>query len=198
MTDNARKINYKKEILQWVEAIIIAVVISMLIRGFVFETVLVDGPSMEKTLSSGDRLILFKAGYYFSPPKRGDIVVLQVHEGTLSFMPLLEKLPIFKKAIPDLTEIDYIKRGIGVPGDTIEFKDGFVYVNGERLVEPYVQGLTYGMERPIKVEENKVFVMGDNRLDSRDSRDIGLIDYDRIRGKAILRIWPLKAFGSIY
>ena len=182
-----------KEIIQWLEAIVFAVLISLLIRGFIFETVLVDGPSMEDTLVSGDRLILYKLGYFFEPPKKGDVVVLQVLEGTLRYLPVLKDLPFVKRAIPDITEIDYIKRVVAVPGDTVEFKDGAVYVNGERLKEVYSKGPTHGPNKAVKVKENKVFVLGDNRLDSRDSREIGQIDFDKIRGKAVFRIWPLKS-----
>lgn len=186
------------EIIQWVEAIAIAIVISFLIRGFVFETVIVEGPSMENTLATEDRLILYKLGYYFSMPRRGDIVVLEVHEGVLNSIPFIKRLPIVKNAIPDLTEIDYIKRVIAVPGDKLEFKDGSVYVNGQKLKEDYAKGITHGPSGIIEVENNKVFVMGDNRLDSRDSREIGQISCDRIRGKAVFRIWPFKRIGSIY
>ena len=116
----------------------------------------------------------------------------------LKYIPFFERIPLFKKAIPDLTEIDYIKRVIGVPGDTLEFLNGEVYVNGEPLYEPYLKGETFAGLSKITVEKNMVFVMGDNRKNSRDSRELGLIPYDRIKGKAILRIWPLKKLGSIY
>jgi signal peptidase I len=182
--------DYVREILQWIKAIVLAVIVSLIIRGFVFETVLVEGSSMENTLTTGDRLILYKLGYYFSPPAKGDVIVIQVREGTFNNLPLLNKMPFVKKALPDLSEIDYIKRVIGVPGDIVEFKEGDVYVNGEKLNEQYIKGPTYCGEEKIEVKEYKVFVLGDNRLDSKDSREIGLIDFDKIRGKVILRIWP--------
>jgi signal peptidase I len=183
---------YVKEALQWIKAIVLAVIISLIIRGFVFETVLVEGSSMENTFTTGDRLILYKLGYYFSPPAKGDIIVIQISEGAFSKFPLLNKMPFVKKALPDLSEIDYIKRVIGVPGDIVEFKEGAVYVNGEKLNEQYAKGPTYCEKEKIEVEEHKVFVLGDNRLDSKDSREIGLIDFDKIRGKVILKIWPPK------
>ena len=190
-----------KEFLGWLEAILLAVLISLLIRAFVFETVYVDGSSMEHTLSNGDRLILYKLGYFFSPPKRGDIVVLQVNEGTFRYFPFINKLPIVKRALHGIDETDYIKRVIGIPGDEVDIKDGYVYINNEKLEEPYVYGeATYegNIELPVKVEEGTVFVLGDNRLNSRDSRELGLIEYDKIKGKAIYRVWPLDRFGSIY
>jgi len=190
-----------KEILGWIEAIVLAVVISLLVRAFVFETVYVDGSSMEHTLSSGDRLILYKLGYFFSPPKRGDIVVLQVNEGTFRHFPFLNKLHIVKRALHGIDETDYIKRVIGVPGDEVDIRDGYVYINNEKLEEPYVgEGITYAgsIDLPIKVEEGTVFVLGDNRQNSRDSRELGLIEYDKIKGKAVYRVWPLDSFGSIY
>ena len=187
-----------REIILWIETVVFAVLISLLIRGFIFETVLVDGSSMENTLCSGDRLILYKLGYHFKAPKTGDIIVLQVHEGALKYFPFLKNLPFVKKAIPDVDEVDYIKRVVAVPGDTIEFKDGYVYVNGKKLDEPYVKGVTNGPYTSIKVGENKVFVLGDNRSNSRDSREIGLIDFDKIRGKAVFRVWPFSEVGSVY
>jgi len=190
-----------KEILGWIEAIVLAVLISLLVRAFVFETVYVDGSSMEHTLTSGDRLILYKLGYFFSPPKRGDIVVLQVNEGTFRYFPFLNKLPIVKRALHGIDETDYIKRVVGIPGDEVDIRDGYVYINNEKLEEPYVyEGLTYGgsIDLPIKVKEGTVFVLGDNRQNSRDSRELGLIEYDKIKGKAVYRIWPLDSFGSIY
>lgn len=191
MESETKSINYLKEVLQWVQCIIIAVVIALLIRGLIFEPVLVDGHSMDNTLDHGQRLIEYKLGYFFSPPKRGDVIVLQYQKGVLKYLPL-----------PDPREIDYIKRVIGLPGDEIEIKDGKVFVNGQALTEPYAKGRTepLGMKFPVKVPENNVFVLGDNREHSSDSRNqsLGFVSYDRIRGKAVFRIWPLDKFGSIY
>jgi signal peptidase I len=192
-------VSFLKEVFQWVEAIVIAVIIALLIRGFIFEPVLVQGQSMENTLYNNQRLIVYKLGYYFSEPKRGDIIVLQYQKGTLEHIPVLKNLKFFKKIIPDIDEVDFIKRVIAVAGDTVEIKDGSVYVNQEKLIEPYAKGKTnsYNLETPIIVGENEAFVLGDNRENSRDSRQIGLIKYDRIKGKAIFRVWPLKEIGVL-
>jgi signal peptidase I len=187
------------EVFQWVKTILLAIVIAFLIRGFIFEPVYVDGESMEPTLVTGQRLIVYKTGYYFSPPSRGDVIVLQIEEGVTRFMPFLQGLPFMRKVIPDLSEVDYIKRVIGVPGDTIETRDGYVYVNGKKLDEPYIMDITMpGIDEAVTVPPNKVFVMGDNRQNSRDSRELGFIEYNRIKGKAVLRIFPFDAFGKIY
>lgn len=188
-----------KEVWEWSRSILLAIFIALLIRGFIFEPVEVDGISMENTLGSGERLIVYKLGYYFSPPERGDIVVLQVKGGAARLFPFLQKTRFIKKAIPDIEEIDYIKRVIAVPGDEIDIRDGKVYINGDELDEPYIKGNTYalGQKFPFTVEEDTYFVMGDNRQSSHDSRQIGLIDIDKIKGKAVLRIWPVKAFGKI-
>jgi signal peptidase I len=189
-----------REIIQWIEAIIFAVVAALLIRAFVFEPVYVDGPSMQKTMSTGDRLIVYKLGYYFSHPKKGDIVVLKVKDGTFNFMPFLKNIPFIKKAIPNMNEIDYIKRVTAVPGDIVNIKNGIFYINDKKLYEPYATGSTntYSGDFPIEIPEGKYFVLGDNRENSRDSRHIGLIDIKNIKGKAVFRIWPFKKIGVLY
>lgn len=178
-----------QEIFQWVLAVAVAVALAFAIRAFIFEPVLVEGHSMDTTLNDGQRLFEYKLGYKFSTPQRGDIVVLQVQEGNFKYIP-----------IPDPSEVDYIKRVIGLPGDEIDIKDGAVYVNGTKLDEPYANGITekLGMKLPDTVPEGKLFVLGDNRQRSSDSRMIGYIDISKIRGKAVFRIWPLKDFGRIY
>jgi signal peptidase I len=199
MTTEKKTVGFIKELFQWVQAIVLAVLIALLIRGFLFEPVYVDGESMDDTLATGQRLVVYKLGYYFNKPQKGDIIVLKYQEGPGQSIPLMKKIPVLKKIIPDFKEIDFVKRVIGVPGDTIDIRDGFVYINDEKLDEPYAKGETYAqnIEFPIKVSENKVFVLGDNRQNSRDSRHIGLIDYDRIKGNAVFRIWPLKDIGPI-
>jgi signal peptidase I len=189
-----------KEALQWFEAIAVAVIIALLIRGFLFEPVEVKGYSMKNTLDTGQRLILYKLGYYFSPPKAGDIIVLQYQEGMFKFVPFIGNIPFFKKMYPFSEEIDYIKRVIAVPGDTVDLKDGYVYINGEKIDEPYAKGKTLpknAIKFPDTVPENKVFVLGDNRENSSDSRYIGYIDYKKIKGKAVFRFWPFKDIGGI-
>lgn len=188
-----------KEIFQWIVSIIFAVVLALLIRGFLFEPVVVNGESMENTLYTGERLAVYKLGYFFSPPEHGDIIVLQYEEGIVNNIPFLRDMPFAKKILPAIHEIDYIKRVIGIPGDIIDIIDGEVFLNGERINEPYVKGDTFGrnMQFPIKVPENCVFVLGDNRQNSKDSREIGFIEFERIKGKAVFRLWPLDSFGVL-
>ncbi len=202
VTEGTGKSNRLKEVLQWVEAILLAVIIAFLIRGFVFEPVYVEGESMENTLSTAERLIVYKLGYYFNPPEKGDIIVLQYQEGITGFLPFMNDIPIFKKAIPSISEVDYIKRVVAVPGDKLDIRDGYVFLNDIKQEEPYLRenGVTYNqsLELPMVIPPERVAVMGDNRLNSRDSRQIGLIEYNRIKGKAIFRIWPREAIGGLY
>lgn len=195
MDENKSKKGLASEVFQWFEAILLAIVIATLIRGFVFERVKVDGPSMDNTLANGQNLFTYKSGYFFHPPQKGDIVVIIHQEGIFkgisrNFIP-----------VPIPGEIDYIKRVIGLPGDTVDIKNGSVTVNGEKLEEPYVKGTTDTRSRfkyPITVEKNKVFVLGDNREHSSDSREFGFVDFNKIKGKAVVRVYPFKDFGNIY
>lgn len=194
MDENKGKKSLANEIFQWVEAILLAIVIATLIRGFVFERVKVDGPSMDNTLANGQNLFTYKAGYLFHSPRRDDIIVIIHQEGIFkgfsrNFIP-----------VPIPGEIDYIKRVIALPGDVVDIKDRNVFVNGEKLVEPYAKGVTEAKSRftyPITVEKNKVFVLGDNREHSSDSREFGFVDFNNIKGKAVIRIYPFKNFGII-
>lgn len=97
------------------------------------------------------------------------------------------------------TRTRLVKRVIGIPGDEIDIKDGYVYLNGSILEELYVKGETYSRDKefPIKVEEDTVFVLGDNREVSKDSRNFGLVKINQIEGKAIFRISPFNRFGFI-
>ncbi|HHY11972.1 MAG TPA: signal peptidase I [Firmicutes bacterium] len=158
------------------EVIVVAFFIAMLIRGLVIETFIVQGPSMEPTLINGERLLVSKLAYKFGEPGRGDVVVL--------------RYPLDQSK-------DYIKRVVAVEGDTVELRLGRLYVNGILQQEPYVRfpGL-YNMAS-LTVPENTVFVMGDHRTDSEDSRFFGPVGVELLKGKAIVIIWPLKAAGAI-
>lgn len=184
------KVNWVKELRDWVIAIAIAVIVALLIRNFVFTLVTVEGRSMEPSLSSGDRLYVNR---FFYSPQKGDVVI---------FRPASD---------PDRP---YVKRVIATEGDTIyiDFETGDVYVNDEIIDEPYINNPTtrtgsyimeliangqYSRENPIVIEEGHMFVMGDNRNNSTDSRIIGQIPEDEIIGGAVFRFWPLNKFGSV-
>lgn len=188
------------EIFGWLQAILLALIIALLIRGFILEPVMVKGDSMNDTLHDEQKLIVYKLNYFFAKPERGDIIVFQYQPGAFGNIPVLDKIPFLRKAFPDFKEINYIKRAIALPGDAIDIKAGHVYVNGELIDEPYAKGITLpkSLELPATVPENKVFVLGDNRQHSSDSRDIGFVKMSKIKGKAVLRVYPLDTFGTIY
>ncbi len=188
-----------REVFEWIMVIVAALLISMLIKAFLFSTYQVNMVSMENTLFEGHNVIVYKTGYFFNEPKHGDIIVFMHEEG--KFKSLFKYLPIRNPG-----EVDYIKRVIGLPGDQIDIReDGYVYLKEKgasdfiKLDEPYANGLTdsKGMKLPYTVPEGMLFAMGDNRERSMDSRDIGPIDIDAVIGKAVLRIWPFTEFGGL-
>ena len=161
-----------KEIFEWVQAIVIAVVLALVIRSFIFTVVRVDGQSMEPTLQNNDRMIVWRLGY---EPKAGDIVV---------FNPPGHEKNVF-----------WIKRIIATEGQHVEidYNTNSVYVDGEKLDEAYLgepmQNLGFQYQE-LDVPEDCVFVMGDNRNHSSDSRVIGTVNEEFLLGEAVLRFWP--------
>ena len=165
------------------EVLVSALIVVAIIFTFFFRTAGVDGESMNDTLQNEDRLIMYNFWY---TPSRGDIVIVnRYHEGDTKI------------------EKPLIKRVIGVAGDTVKITVDAVYVNGEKLDEPYVHypnSLPGGEVMEVSVPEGTVFVMGDHRNASHDSRsdDIGCIKVEDIMGKALWRIFPSEDFGSVY
>ncbi len=169
-----------KEILEYVDTVLTALVVIALSYTFLVRVVRVDGRSMNPTLLDGQRLL---ATDLFYTPERGDIVVIDAY--------IPHGLPL-------------IKRVIGVAGDTIDidFNEGLVYRNGELLDEPYIAEPTYMFEGtvfPLTVPEGTIFVMGDNRNHSSDSRDpdIGCIDVRDVLGRAFWSVAPLNRMGAV-
>jgi signal peptidase I len=194
----------KKRIIQKIIKIlfflIAAIVLSILINIFIFEIAVVEGISMEKTLYSGDRLIIVKLAYFFYSPENDDIIVLRYKTGMSPFLNFFIDKILGKKVMTNTdTEVDYIKRIIGSQGDVIDLKYDRVYLNNKILEEPYTSGITNkkSLTYPIIIPKQNFFIMGDNRSSSRDSRDIGVIDKNEIIGKAVFRIWPLDKIGII-
>ncbi len=182
-----------KSILSWVLTVLIAFVAAMLINIYLFRPSEVSGPSMMPTLHSGDTVILSRVPYLLGEPQRGDIVVIDsdVHRGrnTLTlFSEALEYNVITKLLGHPEPDYFWIKRVVGVAGDTISFDANRIYRNGEELHESYINEqdvYTYRNGTSYTVEEGYVFVMGDNRNHSTDSRVIGPVPIDNIIGKMI-------------
>ena len=167
-----------KNLLEWIRDIVIAVIIAAIILAF-FKPIIVQQESMQPNFYSGDYLITSRKAYrLFGQPERGDVIVFKSH--------LYDEKGKQK---------NLIKRIIGLPGDTVEIKNGDVYINGELLQEEYVaeQGLSGEMEA-VTVPEGRLFVMGDNRRVSQDSRspEVGTIEMDSIVGKVVLRLYPFN------
>jgi len=172
----------RKTIFEFVKTIVIALVIALVITTFIKPT-LVKGQSMYPTIEPNNYLIVNKIPYIAGEPSHGDIVVFKAHLYT-----------------ENGEEKDLIKRVIGIEGDVIEVKDGIVYRNGEALKEDYINGgITPGDMAPFTVDKGYIFVMGDNRPNSLDSRDpsIGEISVADIMGRVDLRLFPFNEIGLI-
>lgn len=180
ISQEAKQKNMIKEIISWVVYIGVVVLLTYLIIHFVGQRTVVDGRSMNPTLNDGDNLIVEKLSYRFGDPERFDIIVFPYDDSSY-----------------------YIKRIIGMPGETVQIDlDGNIYIDGEILEEDY------GMEtildpgraiNPITLGDDEYFVLGDNRNNSKDGRNelVGNIRRDKIVGRAWVRIWPLSDFGLL-
>jgi signal peptidase I len=186
--DGTKTKQAKNEIWEWTKALLIALGLVFLIRQFLFAPFIVDGPSMQPNFHTGERLIVNKIIYAIRKPKRGEVIVFHATK-----------------------DKDYIKRVIALPGETVKVQGDEVLVNGKPLDEPYIREAVEQAHRnnkpynridmpEITVPEGTVFVMGDNRSDSTDSRSpmLGPIPYDRIVGRADLLFWPIGEFRLIH
>jgi signal peptidase I len=186
------------------EMVIFVVILFFLVRGVV-QNFLIEGQSMEPNLHSGQFILVNKlANIHFdlNAPQRllGKDVAPEIVYPI--GMPTYGEVVVFE--YPNDPSKDYIKRVIGLPGDTIEFRDAMVFVNGQQLVEPYLQGApTYCHQsdecasRSITVAPNTLFVLGDNRENSSDSREWGGLPFDRVIGQAWVVYWPYQTIGPI-
>ncbi|ATP39332.1 signal peptidase I [Solibacillus sp. R5-41] len=180
----------KNELWEWTKALLIAFAIAAFIRYFLFTPIVVDGDSMMPTLENGDRMIVNKFSYKIGEPERFNIVVFHAPE-----------------------QKDYIKRVIGLPGDYVEYKDDQLYINGEPIDEPYLDAYKAEISEgnltgdfSLKdidpslvngIPEGYVFVMGDNRRFSKDSRHIGLVPQEEIIGNTSIIFWPLNEIAVV-
>lgn len=166
---------------EWVALVALALGVAVLLRTFVVQSFFIPSESMTPTLQVGDRVLVNKLAYHFGDPARGDVVVFEAPPGEGS------------------AEIrDLIKRVVALPRESVEGRDGAIYVDGERLDEPWLPDGTRSPSFPAhRVPPDHYWVLGDNRDDSRDSRFFQGIPEDSIVGKAFVRIWPLDSLGGI-
>lgn len=167
-----------EEVKSWIVSITSAVLVAVLIRYFIVELYVVDGPSMQPTLQDGERLVVNKFIYHWRDPLRGEVVIFRY---------------------PRDHSRDFIKRVIAVGGDTIEIKDGHVFVNDALVNEDYIAEKTRTEYPKQTVPEGTLFVCGDNRRNSLDSRfpDVGFVPLELVKGKATLIFWPVADLAAL-
>lgn len=188
VTDNQTRVRYqtpekskktakqkKAAAVSWIIWIVVACVFALCLRSFIAEPIKVEGDSMNPSLYSHQTMLVEKISKTFELPKRGNVVIVH-YPGSSN---------------------NYVKRVIGLPGETVEIKDSTVYINGEVLPEDYTSGDSYADMPAVVVPENSIFVMGDNRANSSDSRYVGSIPRASIVGVATHIIWPLDQVGAI-
>jgi signal peptidase I len=185
---NEKQRSQMRAVWEWVFVVVVAIGAAMFIRLFLFQQYYIDGPSMQTTLMPQDRVLVNKMSYKLHDIHRGDVIV-------------------FDRVTNEVQHDDLIKRVIGLPGETLEIRSCVVYINGVELAEPYLNpeqtsqidpsarcGTNTG-KAPFVVPDDQIFVMGDNRVQSLDSRVFGPIDTDKVRGRAFVVIWPASAWA---
>lgn len=206
-----KEVKVFKEIVEWCFCIFLALVIALATRYYIFTSTVVKQSSMYPTLKENQRVILSrvkrinKKGYNY-----GDIITFEapstvrrgadVDISALVAIYNYEPTDTFNYYVLELTKVSYIKRVIGLEGDRVQIKNGNVYVNGTKIVEDYLlEGTTTKTVyyNDVIVPKGCVYVMGDNRDESMDSRTFGCIPLEKVEGKVILRYWPIINFGKV-
>jgi signal peptidase I len=163
---------------EWIGLVVLALLIALLIKTFLFQAFFIPSESMVPTLKVHDRVLVNKLSYKLHPVHRGDIVVFKAPEGS-------------DPGIDDL-----VKRVIGLPNETVSGHGGHIYIDGKELSEPYLpRGVSTGAFSPVTLKPDHYWVMGDNRDNSKDSRVFGPITKGNIVGRVFFRIWPLSRIG---
>lgn len=206
-----------REILEWTACVVIAVILALLVRYFIGTPTIVQHPSMTPTLLSNDRLLLNRLHVKLGKEiEKGDIITFEAP--SRAFVPAYQitdnnyvaeydkeingLINNFVYYVLEIGKTSYIKRVIAVAGEHIKIEDGNVYINGELYEEPYLPEGTVtthggGYFLDLVVPEGTVFVMGDNRGDSTDSRCFGCVPLEKVESKVLIRFWPFDKFGKV-
>lgn len=194
-----------REIMDWFFCIVIAFVLAVTIKYFVFTPTLVKQTSMTPTIKDGERVLINRLVRTFNLPLyRGDIITFErpiaTQNGVGVYNENMSTMEFIVHDVLELNKISYIKRVIGIEGDHVLIENGKVYVNDKELSEVYLNGIKTprrGDYYDVVVPEGYIFAMGDNREGSSDCREFGCIPLDKVEGRVSFRIWPLSEFGKI-
>lgn len=164
---------------EWVLVVVVALLAALVLRATLIQTYYIPSTSMAPTLEVGDRLMVYKLAFSIGDVEKGDLVVFSR-----------------PSRLPDSPINDFVKRVVALEGEKVEVTDGDLYIDGSRVDEPYLESSTVTNDfEEVEVPDGHVFVMGDNRQNSRDSRDFGPIQEELLVGEVFLRIWPFNNFG---
>lgn len=170
--------DYKALVYDWVKTIVLAIILALFVRTTIVGAYFVPTGSMKPTIGIGDRLLGCKFLYWFTTPAPGDIVVFEPPPDAHSDVPR------------------FVKRIVAVSGDVVEVKDGALYVNNQRIEEPYASPPLYELH-PMRVPEGSLFVLGDNRNNSADGHVWGFLPAKNVEAKIVFRFWPLTRMGTL-
>lgn len=201
-----------REVLDWVVCFAIAFIVYLLINYFFICAPTVKQQSMHPTIKNNEKVLTIRPWMKGSKFEYGQIITFEAPIDNKLYIDSDETLytaqyenytgiTLFLYNFLDVNKVSYIKRVIGLPGDHIVIKDGIVYRNDEKIEEPYLRDMNTEIQEQeyadVIVPENTIYVMGDNREQSKDSRSFGCIPYDRVNGYVLCRIWPLNKLGTI-
>jgi signal peptidase I len=183
----------------WVTQIVLIIAITMAISTLVIQTYDINDVSMEPTFdSAGNRVLVFLTPYLFgATPERGDIVIIDSRlERKRTFADRVIESPLPALFIESGREHMWVKRVIGLPGDTIESRQGHLYINGKLFTESYIKEKMEAEFEPVAIPDGHIYVMGDNRNRSSDSRQVGPVPLSNIQGRVVMRIFPFSMIKS--
>lgn len=175
-TEEKPKKSVGKEILSWIMTFAVAIALALVIRTFIFEPVRVDGGSMNYTLANNEYMIVSKYDYWLGEPERFDVVICHY---------------------PNRGRTNFVKRLVGLPGDTVSMLNGTLYLNGEAVDEPYITNRANYNMQAVTLGEDEYFVLGDNRSSSNDSHTIGPLSRKDIKGHVRLVVFPFTDFRAV-
>lgn len=160
----------------WARDFVKALIFFVILQTYFIQGFVIEGACMEPQLRSTEKIMVNKLLYHFRSPRVGEVVVF---------------------SFPLDPRKDFIKRVVGAPGDLLEIKEGYLFRNGKRILEPFVKEYVFGTYGPLRVPDGKVCVMGDNRNNSHDSRAWGFLDITQVKGRADFKFWPPWCIGLI-